>query len=152
MFGYIHIDMCLFTVTCTRCQVLAKRQKMGQLQSQLIRKKKTIREVMTRPPPSAASNAGIKEVVAGAGAGADSEGVGAVPEIPEYTLQKEPETGRPEFYIVEVHVPKVASASTMTLDVGGRRFELSAHPRKYVVVDGSDSSNLPLITAYPSSL
>lgn len=90
---------------------------------------------MTRPPPSAGSKVGIKEVVAGGGAGADSDdgGVGTVPEIPEYTLHKEPETGQPEFYIVEVHLPKVASASTMALDVGGRRFELSAHPRKYVV-------------------
>lgn len=52
--------------------------------------------------------------------------------VPDYSLLKEPEEGRPEYYVLEVKLPGVRSAKTLTLDVGGRSLELNAHPQKYL--------------------
>ena len=48
-----------------------------------------------------------------------------------YTLQREPEEGRPEFYVAEVQLPGVKSAAALTLDVGAGNLELNAHPSKF---------------------
>lgn len=122
-----HIEAKHNTALSRDYKVLGKRKRMGQLQQQRIRRRTTIREVHApnAPDTTRPSKPRIEEV----GKGEDDGGPTA--EIPSYTLLKEPAEGRPEFYIVEVELPKVASAATMTLDVGGRRFELASHPRKY---------------------
>jgi len=104
-------------------KTLQKRKRMGQLQQQRIRTKKKIHEVVT---PGVRVKSGEAKLIVEAETDAISEAA-----IPEYTLIKEPDAGRPEFYVVEVALPDVRSANTMALDVGGRRLELSVHPKRY---------------------
>lgn len=137
-----HIEVKHTTQLSRDYKILGKRTRMGQLQQQRIRRRTTIQEVNI--PAAAATPEGPPDAVApgrrprieevGDTAGDDGDvhqTQNQTAEIPQFTLLKEPEEGRPEFYILELELPKVGSAATMTLDVGGNRLELTAHPRKY---------------------
>jgi len=53
--------------------------------------------------------------------------------VPEYQLIKEPQEGRPEYYVLEVTLPGIRSSKSLTLDICDDRLELNAHPRKYAL-------------------
>jgi hypothetical protein len=95
--------------------VLTKRRKIGRLEPQRIRTAKKKISLLSGP--------GI------AGEAPDNFN----PDIttPVYNLQKEPEEGRPEFYVLEVELPSIRSSKSLVLDVGEDRLELTAHPKKY---------------------
>ncbi|XP_072165500.1 PIH1 domain-containing protein 1-like [Diadema setosum] len=69
------------------------------------------------------------EVQSSPGTESDAEGVKA-PE-PKYTMMREPIDGHPEFLVVDIELPGVKTAKTLTLDLGEDRILLHAHPRAY---------------------
>eukprot|EP00041_Stephanoeca_diplocostata_P013601 m.238847 g.238847 ORF g.238847 m.238847 type:complete len:324 (-) comp19401_c0_seq2:103-1074(-) len=103
-------------------RLLGKRKKLGQLQPQRVRvQKKAIDETFTRPAKKKGSQ--IQEIT--------QQELMASAKVPTYTLLKEPASGVPEYYILEVELPKVATAKLLSLDVGGQRLELAVHPQLY---------------------
>eukprot|EP00038_Savillea_parva_P014844 m.217697 g.217697 ORF g.217697 m.217697 type:complete len:339 (-) comp29241_c0_seq1:87-1103(-) len=135
-----HIEVKHSTLLSRDFKILGKRKRMGQLQQQRIRKKTTIHEVHTTQASKSETNKTARPGISEVGSSNDnashtnddtSSAVSTNTPIPKYTLLKEPEEGTPEFYIVEVELPTVLSAATMTVDVGGRRFELAVRPRAY---------------------
>jgi len=95
-------------------KVLEKRRKYGRLEPQRVRTTKKKIEVVNAE-------------------GGDKETEEAPPDVPrpEYTLQRDPPEGRPEYYVLEVELPKVRSSNTLTLDVNEGRLELQAHPKRF---------------------
>eukprot|EP00040_Diaphanoeca_grandis_P004445 m.28762 g.28762 ORF g.28762 m.28762 type:complete len:331 (+) comp15979_c0_seq1:274-1266(+) len=127
---FAHIEHKHSVLLSRAYKILGKRTHVGTIKAQHCRIRSKIREVSAPPnittsQPSTSHSkqtskaVGITEVV-------ESNG-----EVPEYSMMKEPESGVPEFYIVEVELPTVRSTKPMTLDIGDTRFELSVHPRKY---------------------
>lgn len=50
---------------------------------------------------------------------------------PKYTILREPIDGHPEFLVVDVELPGVKTAKTLTVDLGEDRILLHAHPKAY---------------------
>ncbi|UJR14664.1 hypothetical protein I4U23_001657 [Adineta vaga] len=51
--------------------------------------------------------------------------------IPEFKIIREPLEGDPEFLIMDIQLPKVKSAKTLTLDIGTDRVVLSTRSNVY---------------------
>ncbi|CAF3327711.1 unnamed protein product [Rotaria socialis] len=51
--------------------------------------------------------------------------------LPEYKIIREPLEGDPEFLIMDIRLPKVKSAKTLTLDIGTDRIVLSTRSNIY---------------------
>ncbi|XP_030842216.1 PIH1 domain-containing protein 1 [Strongylocentrotus purpuratus] len=50
---------------------------------------------------------------------------------PKYIIMREPIDGHPEFLVVDVELPGVKTANTLTVDLGEDRILLHAHPKAY---------------------
>ncbi|XP_054766716.2 PIH1 domain-containing protein 1-like [Lytechinus pictus] len=50
---------------------------------------------------------------------------------PKYTIMREPMDGHPEFLVVDIELPGVKTAKTLTVDLGEDRILLHAHPKAY---------------------
>ncbi|XP_033635576.1 PIH1 domain-containing protein 1-like [Asterias rubens] len=50
---------------------------------------------------------------------------------PEYIIMREPPEGHPEFLVIEIKLPGVKTAKTLSLDLGEDRVLLHAHPNLY---------------------
>ncbi|EDV27133.1 uncharacterized protein TRIADDRAFT_54778 [Trichoplax adhaerens] len=59
-------------------------------------------------------------------------------EEPSLQIIREPPEGRPDFLVAQIDLPKVKSAKTVDLDVGGDKLILLAHPNVYFL-----NTNLP---------
>ncbi|XP_071115175.1 PIH1 domain-containing protein 1-like isoform X2 [Haliotis cracherodii] len=108
--------------------VLKNRKSIGQLQEQNVRTKSKpfIMDMGDGAPQTPTPTPQAKPLVQEIPTTEVKKG----PE-PKFTLVQEPAEGHPEFIVAEIQLPKVKTASTLTLDVGEDRVVLDTRSNVY---------------------
>ncbi|XP_071941802.1 PIH1 domain-containing protein 1-like [Antedon mediterranea] len=110
--------------------ILKHRKTMGPLQQHNIRKKSKPR-ILEMDSIEETADVQIKQTKKLITEVDDSHQP-SVPE-PKYIMMREPIDGQPEFIVVEVQLPNVKTAKSLTLDLGEDRILLKARPNVYLM-------------------